>query len=108
MLRASRTSPLLAALPLLLAAAPAEGTFCADPGPYVIEIDSLPGDSITSVVCGGTGFFCKRPKTNGPSVQLADPSCDPSLGPCTVVIRVPLEFPGRSRTSPRAARTSAR
>jgi hypothetical protein len=30
-------------------------------------------------------------------IQKADPTCDPTSGPCTVQIRIPLEFPGHEQ-----------
>src|SRR5829696_835425 len=89
---------LAVALSGLLVAAPASADFTCD-GFNRIYWYSASGSSPAVNNCfGGSGFRCYPPKGGSPTVELTDPSCNPQIQPCTVRLRVSLEFPGASQT----------
>lgn len=86
--------------------AKAQPVFCADPSPFVIEIENLDGDS-RGTVCFATFFECTAPVSLGPSLGLTDPTCDPTVESCSVTLEVPFEFPGTEENIRDAGSASA-
>jgi len=62
----------------------------------VIFYDNFAGTSTSTATCSDT-FKCEKAKTAGPVIELVNPACDPKTGPCSIRLRVPLEFPGNKQ-----------
>jgi len=69
---------------------------CANGTGWDVRYNNFAGTSTSTATCSDT-FKCEKAKSTGPVIELSNPACDPKAGPCTVRLRVPLEFPGNKQ-----------
>ncbi|MFL6260856.1 MAG: RHS repeat domain-containing protein [Thermoanaerobaculia bacterium] len=83
---------------LILVRPAAAQPICANAAGWdVITYNNFAGTSTSTATCFNDGFKCEKAKSTGPVIELVNPSCDPKAGPCSIRLRVPLEFPGNKQ-----------